>query len=108
MRHLSPLELRVLRAVQEHPRMGAEPLARVVGETPAVVRSTLGVLRRFDLVERERIALIGYATYEITWFGEGELREWARRAGPRELLPEGVVPISHAVTTRARKVIRHG
>jgi len=107
MRHLSPLELRVLRAVQEHPRYGVEALGRVVGESPAVVRSMLGALRRFGLVERDRIGLIGFATFEITYAGEQELREWSRRSAC-EQLPAGVISIRPAQLARARRVARHG
>lgn len=102
MRHLSPLELRVLRAVQENPRHGVEPLARVVGETVAVVRSALGVLRRFELVSRDRIVPLGYTTFEITGAGAQALREWSRR-DICEQLPAGVIGIRRAQLARARR-----
>jgi len=107
MRHLSPLELRVLRAVKEHPRRGVVALADVVGESVGAVQSALGVLRRGGLVERDRISLIGYATFEITHLGEAALREWARR-DVCEQLPAGVIPIRRAQLARARRIARHG
>jgi hypothetical protein len=102
MQTLSPLELRVLRAVQDNPRHGAEPLARVAGETVIVVRSTLGRLRRFGLVSREPLALIGYATYSITDSGAETLRDWARR-DVVEQLPPGVIPIVRGHVERQRR-----
>lgn len=106
MRHLSQLELRVLSAVKEHPRHGGYPLARIVGEQPEIVRSTLARLRRFELIDRDRIGLIGYSTFEITQAGERELREWStRRDG--WMLPRGVIGLN-GPTRRRREGTRHG
>lgn len=102
MRHLSPLELRVLAAVRDNPGHGVEPLARAVGEPQTIVRSVLGQLRRFSLVTRDRIALIGYGTFELTHDGELALREFARR-DICETLPPGVIAIRRAQLARTRR-----
>ncbi len=104
MRHLSPLELRTLRAVQDRPRHGTEPLAKVVGEATVVVRSTLRTLRQFGLVDQERIALIGYPTYQITWAGDQILGDWGRWE-MRDGLPPGVLPL-HPRRYRDRRAAR--
>jgi hypothetical protein len=68
------LELRVLRALRDHPYYPARALATAAGDTVANVRSALAELRRFELVCGTRRGLNADSSlYALTPAGEAIL-----------------------------------